>query len=529
MTLTIKQQNLLIVGLFIFAFAISLGVTYFYSEKVKSNVENVVNHNFKIKDALSDIEKSFYMQNNIILKNLMTEDIGEFSDTNEFLLQIINENVELINTLDKFKFSTTLFLNTQQKMKNFILKNDKPNTSTALRVSSDLQVLLGEFNQSFNPIKEGIEKNILDSKESLFKNLLDSQLYTAGIVIAAIFVILLSVFVLVRSFINKNNIVLKVLSNVEENHDFTQEIQFSGNDEIGRIASSVNNLISQLNNMVKNIHKSTHEILDNANTVSSNSDKNKSIVTEQKITMEQTLELISHMKQAISEIAELAEKTRTRGEDLNNNAINNQALVKKGSESMQELSTIIEETEVITQTMNQASHKAVNSLKIVDEIAERTNLLALNAAIEAARAGEHGRGFAVVADEVRNLANQTQKSTGEIKLVMDELLTISDSTSKNMIRSFEKAKEALSNNNETNEFITTLIDDLQEIVNMNIQVATATEEQSATSVEMTNMLISSNASFDEILLLANDVSNSSMDNKRKTEDQIQEINKFKFK
>ncbi len=92
------------------------------------------------------------------------------------------------------------------------------------------------------------------------------------------------------------------------------------------------------------------------------------------------------------------------------------------SESINNISSSIEETRDKSQLVNNQSEDIKSVINTITDIADQTNLLALNAAIEAARAGEHGRGFSVVADEVRQLAEKTQKSLSEINISVNTLI-----------------------------------------------------------------------------------------------------------
>ena len=116
-------------------------------------------------------------------------------------------------------------------------------------------------------------------------------------------------------------------------------------------------------------------------------------------------------------------------------------------------------------------------IKVITSIAEQTNLLALNATIEAARAGEAGKGFAVVANEVKQLANQTAKATEEIS---NKIQAIQGDT--------QSAVTAIGE-------ISIVIGQISDISNT---IASAVEEQSATTNEISRNVAEASHSSNEI-------------------------------
>jgi methyl-accepting chemotaxis protein len=156
------------------------------------------------------------------------------------------------------------------------------------------------------------------------------------------------------------------------------------------------------------------------------------------------------------------------------------------------INRLVDEVHTASGVIEQLAHetgKIGSVVEVIRGIAEQTNLLALNAAIEAARAGEQGRGFAVVADEVRSLAGRTQQSTKEINEMLQRLQSGVKQAVDVMQASEERSQETVQEASHIATSLDSMVMAVSTINDMNIQIATAAEEQHAVSEEINKNLV----------------------------------------
>ncbi|WP_371919577.1 methyl-accepting chemotaxis protein [Pseudomonas sp. BBP2017] len=202
-------------------------------------------------------------------------------------------------------------------------------------------------------------------------------------------------------------------------------------------------------------------------------------------------------------------------------------IVRNTSDSISALAEEIGRAVGVVQTLARDSENINAILTAIRAIAEQTNLLALNAAIEAARAGEQGRGFAVVADEVRNLAQKTQQATAEIQQMIQQLQQGTRDVVRVMENSQGKTDDSVQQAARAAEALESITQAVSVINDMNTQIASAAEEQSAVAEDINRNVINIGQVANEVAGGADESSNASAELTKLAEQQRRLINQFR--
>ncbi len=266
--------------------------------------------------------------------------------------------------------------------------------------------------------------------------------------------------------------------------DLSQRLTSSSKDELGGITTSFNNFVEKLEGSLKQIATQTHQLVDTAQGLISTTEQSQQEILRQQQETDQVATAMNEMTATVQEVANLAANTASSAESTNQETEHGRKIVTDNMQSVEKLSREMAEAAEVVANLEDDSQNIGSVLDVIRGIAEQTNLLALNAAIEAARAGEQGRGFAVVADEVRTLASRTQSSTEEIQQMIEQLQQRTKVAVSSITKGNESLQTSLEHANDTNDVIGSIADSTTNIYNLNIQIATAAEEQTAVSKEI---------------------------------------------
>ncbi|MBT8768834.1 methyl-accepting chemotaxis protein [Metapseudomonas boanensis] len=309
--------------------------------------------------------------------------------------------------------------------------------------------------------------------------------------------------------------------------DLTQRLRNDRADEMGAIAGGFNTFLGKLQAMISQVVSSVQKVSDSSEHTADIAIRTNQGVQKQLAEIELVATAVHEMTATAQDVARNATHAAEAASHADQAANHGKRIVQSTADAISVLATEISHAVSVVQALAKDSENINAILVAIRGIAEQTNLLALNAAIEAARAGEQGRGFAVVADEVRNLAQKTQQATEEIQTMIQQLQSGTHEVVKVMQDSQQKTDASVQHATEAAHALESITQAVSVINDMNIQIASAAEEQSAVAEDINRNVINIGQVANEVAGGADEASHASAELTKLAEQQRRLINQFR--
>ncbi|MCB1722114.1 MAG: methyl-accepting chemotaxis protein [Gammaproteobacteria bacterium] len=266
--------------------------------------------------------------------------------------------------------------------------------------------------------------------------------------------------------------------------DLTVRIPITGRDELAHVSGTFNRIAEQFASIVSELQSAVTQIASAAEETSVVTQQANAGMARQHEETEQVATAMTEMNATVHDVARNAIEAADAARAANASTDEGKQVVGRAVEAIRQLAAEVDRASGVIGDLQHQTATIGKVLDVIRGVAEQTNLLALNAAIEAARAGEQGRGFAVVADEVRTLASRTQQSTDEIQDMIARLQTGAAEAVKAMESGRSRAQSGVEEAERATESLASITEAVNRISDMNAQIASAAEEQSAVAEDI---------------------------------------------
>ncbi len=419
-----------------------------------------------------------------------------------------------------------------RQFNQFALATRQANFDT--QVVSDGVEELRDIVNDFEPqldmyIPKLADNEMLKASKTLVGSIVKSKFIMLGILIFSVVVQLGLLIMLTAPVLRSLTVMSERLRDIASgNGDLTKRIEVKSQDEIGETAGWFNVFVEKLSGIILQIACRSEQLAEQSGSLT--------------LTAEKMAEGTANVSSKTIGLATAAEQMTATSHDIARNcllAADNAAAVNKAASDgaevvnntisvMQRMSGNVSLTATRIDSLGSRTNEIGNIIVTIEDIADQTNLLALNAAIEAARAGEMGRGFAVVADEVRALAERTTKATREINEMIKSIQKETNDAVGAMKSSLGDVGNAVEGARSSGEALNDIREKINKLTLQVNQVATAAEEQTATTIEISSSIQDASVTLDETAQAALGTNNAARDLDQLAEDLKRLIGGFKL-
>ena len=418
-----------------------------------------------------------------------------------FHSDLVMKNIEEINALWKEYLSAPLSPEEKavtddfaEKRMRFVKEGLLPARDAILAGKFDeaISLTLTKINPLFKIANESVQKLYDNEKtqgKKTYENAAKQYRTTLMLVVSAIIVsILVSVIlgILIIRSISSAAAALVDAGNAMAHGDLSRRVRLTSKDELGTIGGSFDAMADSFSQAIRRVSESSAQVAVAASQVNATAER---IATgaEEVASQSQTVATAGEEMSATSgSIAQNCQMAAEGAQRASRSAQNGAKVVEDTIEVMGQIADKVQESSRTVQSLGARSDQIGAIIGTIEDIADQTNLLALNAAIEAARAGEQGRGFAVVADEVRALAERTTRATREIGEMIKAIQNETKGAVSAMEQGVRQVEAGTIEASKSGAALREILEQINDVAMQVNQIATAAEEQTATTGEISN-------------------------------------------